>query len=54
MGKKILVISFALVISFLLVFFCPTSKAKEPQEVYRVYLKGKSLGLIENLSLIHI
>ena len=48
MGKKILVISFALVISFLLVFFCPTSKAKEPQEVYRVYLKGKSLGLIEN------
>ena len=48
MGKKILVISFALVISFLLVFFCPISKAKEPQEVYRVYLKGKSLGLIEN------
>ena len=48
MGKKILVISFALVISFLLVFFCPISKAKEPQEVYIVYLKGKSLGLIEN------
>ena len=48
MGKKILVISFALVISLLLVFFCPTSKAKEPQEVYRVYLKGKSLGLIED------
>ena len=48
MVKKILGISFALIISFLLVFLCPVSKAKEPQEVYRVYLKGKSLGLIEN------
>ena len=48
MGKKILIISAALAVSALLVLYIPSPKAKNPQDVYRVYLKGSSLGLIEN------
>ena len=48
MGKKVLIISVALAVSALLVLYIPSPKAKNPQDVYRVYLKGNSLGLIEN------
>ena len=48
MGKKILIIGIALAVSAALVLYIPSPKAKNPQDVYRVYLKGTSLGLIEN------
>ena len=38
----------ALIISFLLVKCDFTTKSKEPYEVYRIYLKGKSLGFVES------
>lgn len=38
----------SLIISFLLVTFDFTNLSKEPKQVYRVYLKGKSLGLISS------
>lgn len=49
MNKKVgIYISIALVISILCVAFTHENKKYEPKEVYRVYLKGKSLGLIES------
>lgn len=47
--KNILYISISLILSFVIVFYGMMNvKSKEPQEVYRVYLNGKSIGLIES------
>lgn len=46
--KEWIYIIISLVLSFFLVNFEFTGKTKEPHEVYRVYLEGKSLGLIES------
>ena len=47
--KNILYISISLILSFVIVFYGMINvKSKEPQEVYRVYLNGKSIGLIES------
>ncbi len=47
-SKQIIYVILALIISFLLVKFNFTQVKAHPQEVYRVYLKGKSLGLIKS------
>ena len=46
--KVIITIILALVISTVLVFFIPKKETIEPKSVYRVYLAGKSIGLIED------
>lgn len=46
--KIIITIILSLVISTILVFFIPKKETLEPQNVYRVYLAGKSIGLIED------
>ena len=46
--KVIITIILALVISTILVFFIPRKETTEPKSVYRVYLAGKSIGLIED------
>ncbi len=47
MNTKVIIYTFiSLIISFLLVTIGTSKSMKEPQEVYRVYLKGESLGLI--------
>ena len=46
--KNILIIGLALLISVALLFFTPKTKVMSPQSVYRVYLAGKSVGLIED------
>lgn len=46
--KVIITIILALVISTILVFFIPRKETIEPKSVYRVYLAGKSIGLIED------
>lgn len=49
MNKRVVIYTIiSLVISFFLVYFNVTTTKNEPQEVYRVYLKGKSLGLIKS------
>ena len=46
--KNVLIISIAAIVSFVILFFTPNTKALEPQNVYRVYLAGKSIGLVED------
>lgn len=46
--KTMIYVILSLAISFFLVTLDFTEKTKEPYEVYRVYLKGESLGLIES------
>ena len=46
--KNILIIGIAILISVILLFFTPKTKVMSPQSVYRVYLAGKSVGLIED------
>ncbi len=46
--KNIIFIISATIISAILLFVTPTTKALDPQNVYRVYLAGKSMGLIED------
>ena len=46
--KKIITILIALVISLILVFIIPKEQTTTPKSVYRVYLAGKSVGLINN------
>ncbi len=46
--RTIIYVLIAGIISFLLISFEDIKQVKEPQEVYRVYLKGKSIGLIKN------
>lgn len=46
--KVIIYVLISFVISLGLISFIPTNKNKEPVEVYRVYLKGKSLGLLKS------
>ena len=46
--KKIITLFLAGVLSLGLVLISSTPKVQEPRQVYRVYLKGKSLGLIES------
>ena len=46
--KNAFSISIALVLSFFLLLFTPDINAKEPKSVYRVYLAGQEIGLIEN------
>ena len=49
MDKKIILyIIISFIISFLLVSIDLTNKYSSPQEVYHVYIKGKSLGLIKS------
>ena len=51
MNKKVLIYAIiSFLISFTLIYFNITTTKNEPQEVYRVYLKGKSLGLIKSKS----
>lgn len=47
-GKNIITIFVAVCISAIIIFTTPTTKAMEPQDVYRIYLKGESIGLIED------
>lgn len=47
--KNILYIGISLILSFVICFFGLVNvKSTEPREVYRVYLNGKSIGLIES------
>ena len=46
--KNIIIICLALLVSLIVLFFTPQTKIMEPQSVYRVYLSGKSVGLIED------
>ena len=46
--KNVLIISIAAIVSFVILFFTSNTKALEPQNVYRVYLAGKSIGLVED------
>ena len=49
MNSKIIIVTLiALVMSTILVFIIPQKEALEPKNVYRVYLAGKSVGLIED------
>ncbi len=49
MNKKVIITIFvAILISAILVFFIPKDENLEPKVVYRVYLAGKSVGLIED------
>ena len=47
-SRVIIYIVIASILSFFLVSIENVKTYKEPQEVYRVYLKGKSLGLIKS------
>ena len=46
--KIIITVIISLVISTLLVFIVPKEETLTPKSVYRVYLAGKSVGLIED------
>ena len=46
--KLLITIICTLIISFIIVFLTPNDKEVSPQSVYRVYLAGKSVGLIED------
>ena len=46
--RTILYVMLSIAISFLIIFFSNNNTSKEAKEVYRVYLKGKSLGLISS------
>ncbi len=46
--KNVLMISMAAIISLIILFIAPVTKALEPRNVYRVYLAGKSIGLVED------
>ena len=49
MNKKLIIsIIISAIISFALIYINPITTKKTPKEVYRVYLKGKSLGLIKS------
>ena len=48
--RTIIYVILSIVISFLIIFYTTSTGAKEAKEVYRVYLKGKSLGLISSKS----
>ena len=47
-NRSIVFVIAAILLSLGLVMCTTANTNKEPQEVYRVYLKGKSLGLIES------
>ena len=46
--KNFLIIIIALLISIVLIFITPPQEEKNPNKVYRVYLAGKSIGLIKD------
>ena len=49
MNKRVIIYSLiSIIISLAIVYISPNIKTQEPKEVYRVYLKGKSLGLIKS------
>ena len=49
MDKKVIIYTIiSFVISVVLINIIPNSKLSEPKQVYRIYLKGKSLGLIKS------
>lgn len=51
MSKRVVIYTIiSFVISFLLVYFGVSKQNHDPEEVYRVYLKGKALGLIKSKS----
>ena len=45
--KTIVPICISVGVSALILVVSPNTRAKEPESVYRVYLKGKSIGLVE-------
>ena len=47
-GKNIIAIIGAVFISTIILRATPTTRAMDPQDVYRIYLKGESIGLIED------
>ena len=44
--KNSIFIALALILSFLIIIITPQNSVKQPKKVYRVYLAGKSVGLI--------
>ena len=52
MNKKVLLVLLVLLIPF--TFGFTKTDLNTPQKVYRVYLKGQSLGLIKSKSLISL
>ncbi len=46
--KNGITICIAMVLSLIILFSTPSIKALEPQNVYRIYLAGKSIGLIKD------
>ena len=52
MNKKTIFITFICLILSSLVFFVGYKKMDNPQELYRVYLKGETIGYIENKELL--
>ncbi len=46
--KTILAIFLSVVFSIVILIYTPSVKASEPHSVYRIYLAGKSIGLIED------
>lgn len=52
MNKKTVFITFICLILSSFVFFVGYKKMDNPQELYRVYLKGETIGYIENKELL--
>lgn len=49
MSKRVIIYTvISIIISGALIYFLPNKNINEPKDVYRVYLKGKSLGLISS------
>ena len=49
MSKRVIIYTIiSIIISAALIYFLPHKKMTEPKDVYRVYLRGKSLGLINS------
>ncbi len=46
--QKMGMIMISAIISLVILLYTPSTNALEPHEIYRVYLAGKSIGLIEN------
>ena len=46
--KTIITIAIALIVSLVIMFIIPNEETLTPKSVYRVYLAGKSVGLIDD------